>query len=191
MRLVLTALVALMLFSQVFARDIDLQGESVTVGPLAQQDFQTAHETINFIRTTDTPNELTLLYSLNVQVTVCVRYEVRPVLIPSHYENKCFPQNGTVVCRDVFVPAHYENQQVCVKTEERMSTDDKKLYLDFKKAQKLEGNEREVFSFDFNQEKVRNDKHSINVQKVEGAHDYDVKETTILGFKRTLKFKTK
>jgi hypothetical protein len=71
MRLVLTALVALMLFSQVFARDIDLQGESVTVGPLAQQDFQTAHETINFIRTTDTPNELTLLYSLNVQVIGC------------------------------------------------------------------------------------------------------------------------
>ncbi len=56
---------------------------------------------------------------------------------------------------------------------------------------KLEGNAREVFALEVAQRAVRSSIHDLAVQKIEGAQDYEVKEYTVLGFKRTLKFKNK
>lgn len=184
------ALAALVLFTIVpsFARDIELNGSEVQMGALAQTDFQPAHELLNIVRTPDSPEEITLLYTVGVQETVCVKWETRPVWVEGRWERVCTVQNNQQVCHDVYRPGYYEYRQVCVKTQEVMTKDDKKLHLNFKKAQNLEGNAREVFALDFNQKHVRNDNHTIEANKIEGAQDYDIKETTILGFKRTLKF---
>ena len=191
MRILVLAALALFTIVPSFARDIELNGNEIEMGALAQTDFQAAHEVLNVVRNADSPDEITLLYSVGVQETVCVKWETRPVWVEGHWDTVCQVVNNQQVCHQVYRPGYYEYRQVCVKTQEEMTKDDKKLYLNFKKAQNLEGNAREVFALEFNQKNVHNDNHSINVNKVEGAQDYNVKETTILGFKRTLKFSTK
>ncbi len=188
MRILVLAALALLTIVPSFARDIELNGSEIQVGALAQTDFQPAHEVLNIIRTSDSPEDITLLYSVGVQETVCVDWENRPFWVEGRWERVCYVQHNQQICNDVYRPGYYEYRQVCVKTEEVMTKDTKKLYLNFKKAENLEGNAREVFALEFNQKQARNDNHTIQVNKVEGAQDYDVKETTILGLKRTLKF---
>lgn len=187
----LFVLVAVALMGSAFSRDIELNSQSFNLGALSQTDFQPAHEILNLVRSADTPDKIVLNYSLNVQETVCTRYETRPVWIPPYYETVCQTVNNQQICNQVYRPGYYDYQKVCVETKEMMISDSKKLYLDFGHVTKLEGNAREVFSLEINQKAVRSSRHDLVVQKIEGAQDYEVQEYNILGLKRTLKFKNK
>lgn len=191
MRSLFLVFIALLSMSYALARDIELKSETIDLGALAQTDFKPAHETLNLVRTADSPEKIVLQYDLKTQETVCTRYETRPVWVPPYYDTVCQIVNNQQVCSQVYHPGYYEYRQVCVETTEKMISDDKKLYLDFGHIAKLEGNAREVFALEIAQRAVRSSIHDLGVQKIEGAQDYDVKEYTVLGFKRTLKFKNK
>ncbi len=191
MRSLFLVIITLLSMSYAFARDVELKGETIDLGPLTQTDFQPAHETLNLIRTADSAEKIILQYSLKTQETVCTRYETRPVWVPPYYDTVCHTVNNQQVCNQVYHPGYYDYRQVCVETAEKMISDDKKLYLDFGHIAKLEGNAREVFALEVAQRAVRSSIHDLAVQKIEGAQDYEVKEYTVLGFKRTLKFKNK
>lgn len=171
-----------------------LDSSEVNYGPLRQATRNAALDKVEVVRTVNTPKKVDVRYSVKESEQVCAEYRYVRVWHPGSYDRVCRTRtdrdgNTRTVCRNVWRPGYYTEERRCVRWDTVMVARNKEIRLNFKKASKLSGNQREVFLLTFRQERVSSDKVTLSGAVVEANRGYEITFETFL--KDSLKFKVK
>lgn len=171
-----------------------LDSKDVNYGPLRQATRTAALDKVEVVRTKNTPKKVDVRYSVKESEQVCSEYRYVRVWVPGTYDRVCRTStdrdgNTRTVCRNVWRPGYYRTESRCVKWDTVMVARNKEIRLNFKKAAKLSGAQREVFMIEFRQERISSDKVTLSGQVVEARRGYDIRFETFL--KDSLKFEVK
>ncbi|MFT6070253.1 MAG: hypothetical protein ACJAT2_001752 [Bacteriovoracaceae bacterium] len=173
---------------------LELNSSDVNYGPLQQATRSAALDRVEVIRTKKTPKKVDISYSVKESEQVCTDYRYEDVWHPGSYDHVCRTVTDgrgrtRTVCRNVWRPGYYTTERRCIKWDTVMVTRNKDIRLNFKKAARLSGEQREVFMIEFRQDRVSSDNVTLSGEVVEANRGYSITFETFL--KNSLKFEAK
>lgn len=189
MILLVSFLMAGSLFAQ--SRQFELTSEKLVLGELSQTRGASAHETIEVTRTEDSPEKVTLQFSVEELTNVCSLWDYRDVWVPGYRDVVCHTDRfGNTHCRTIFHPGYYRSERFCAQYRSVPMKAYKEIRLNFKKAKELTAGEQEVFGVTLSQKGSYTAKIEASARALDTESKYEIKFKKFL-VKDQLVFKVK
>lgn len=175
--------------SAVASQQVQLDRPTIQYGALDQGRGFSAFETIEMVRTAQTPERVTFKYALATESDQCVAWDNRQVWRPGYSTVRCQTDRlGRQFCDTIWVPGYYEVERYCRRYGRVRELEEKEIVLDFEDADRLRGEEFEVFAIDFDQRRLGSERVEITGRVLSAAVDYKISTSL---FKKRLKFKAR